>query len=167
MSEVQPAGIGDITSDAKGSAARYNGGKPDLSLIPIRIVAMEMANARYPANICDAMYNLGAFQEGGTQFDLFKLLHELDCQWEDCAQVFEYGLRKYSSWNWAKGMPWSAVIASCARHIRAIATGEINDKESGLPHTGHIMCNVVMLVQYSFTYKEGDDRPVKWIGFAK
>ena len=27
--------VGDINSDAKGSGARYNDGKPDLSLIPI------------------------------------------------------------------------------------------------------------------------------------
>lgn len=28
-------GIGDVTSTAKGSGARYNGGKPDFSLIPL------------------------------------------------------------------------------------------------------------------------------------
>lgn len=28
-------GIGDVNSTAKGSGARYNGGKPDLSLIPL------------------------------------------------------------------------------------------------------------------------------------
>lgn len=28
-------GIGDVNSDAKGSGARYNGGKADLSLIPL------------------------------------------------------------------------------------------------------------------------------------
>ena len=30
-----PQGVGDINSDAKGSGARYNGGKADLSLIPL------------------------------------------------------------------------------------------------------------------------------------
>lgn len=29
------SGIGDVKSDAKGSGARYNGGKPDFSLIPL------------------------------------------------------------------------------------------------------------------------------------
>lgn len=29
------AGIGDVNSDAKGSGARYNNGKPDYSLIPL------------------------------------------------------------------------------------------------------------------------------------
>jgi hypothetical protein len=27
--------IGDVTSDAKGSGARFNGGKPDFSLLPL------------------------------------------------------------------------------------------------------------------------------------
>jgi hypothetical protein len=31
----KPKGIGDINSDAKGSGARYNDGKVDLSLIPL------------------------------------------------------------------------------------------------------------------------------------
>lgn len=30
-----PMGIGDVRSDAKGSGARFNGGKPDYSLIPL------------------------------------------------------------------------------------------------------------------------------------
>lgn len=35
MSSKKPKGIGDVTSSARGSGARYNGGKPDLSLIPL------------------------------------------------------------------------------------------------------------------------------------
>jgi hypothetical protein len=33
--ETVSNGIGDVNSDAKGSGARYNGGKPDYSLIPL------------------------------------------------------------------------------------------------------------------------------------
>lgn len=32
---IGQAGIGDVTSTVKGSGARYNGGKPDMSLIPL------------------------------------------------------------------------------------------------------------------------------------
>lgn len=35
VAETTTKGIGDVNSDAKGSGARYNGGKPDLSLIPL------------------------------------------------------------------------------------------------------------------------------------
>lgn len=31
----QPKGVGDVNSQAKGSGARYNTGKPDFSLIPL------------------------------------------------------------------------------------------------------------------------------------
>jgi hypothetical protein len=117
---VKPIGIGDINSTAKGSAARYNSDKPDLSLIPL-------------------------------------------CTLEDEARVWMYGKNKYAAWNWAKGMPWSAVMASLMRHLSAFQSGEDNDPESGLPHLAHISCNVRMLTLYSKTYKEGDDRPKEWL----
>lgn len=111
--------IGDINSQEAGSAARYNGGKPDFSLIPL-------------------------------------------CTLEDEARVWEYGKRKYAAWNWAKGMPYSAVIASVLRHIAAFQRGEDNDPESGLPHIAHAMCNLRMLSLYQITYTAGDDRPKQW-----
>jgi len=114
-------GIGDLSSQEKGSAARYNGNKPDYSLIPL-------------------------------------------CTLEDEARVWEHGREKYAAWNWAKGMPWSAVFASLQRHMAAWQRGEANDPESGLPHLAHAMCNLRMLALYEKTYPEGDDRPVKWFG---
>ncbi len=59
-------------------------------------------------------------------------------------------------------MPWSAVISSCARHLRAMMRGEELDSESGLSHRGHVLCNLVMLLSYLTVYKEGDDRPPKF-----
>lgn len=120
MNKVETPGIGDVASQEKGSGARYNGGKPDMSLIPLVTL-------------------------------------------EDEARVWEYGKRKYAAWNWAKGMPWSAVFASLQRHLGAWQAGEENDPESGLPHLAHAACNLRMLTLYSTTYKEGDDRPTKWL----
>ncbi len=111
-------GIGDINSNEKGTAARYNGGKPDLSLIPLWTL-------------------------------------------EDEARVWMYGQKKYKAFNWMKGMPWSQVMASLMRHLAAFQAGEDLDPESKLPHLGHIMCNARMLTLYSYTYKDGDDRPPK------
>lgn len=34
-------GVGDVNSQSRGSGARYNGGKPDLSLIPLSTLADE------------------------------------------------------------------------------------------------------------------------------
>lgn len=111
------------------------------------------------------MYLLGLFQtrQGHCPDRVLcsLLIHALKSDWTACAHVFDYGRKKYAEWNWAKGMPWSAVISSCARHILALQEGEVTDPESGLPHVGHALCNAVMLWTYCQTYPEGDDRPAK------
>lgn len=98
------------------------------------------------------------FNEGKPSFDLIPLL-----ALEDCAQVFGYGKNKYASWNWAKGMAWSAPFACLLRHLSAWQRGEDIDPESGLPHLGHAMCNLVMLTTFARTYPEGDDRAKQWL----
>lgn len=110
--------VGDVNSETVGSAARYNDGKPDFSLVPL--VALE-----------------------------------------ECAKVFDYGRKKYSEWNWAKGQDWSHPYASLMRHLSSWQQGEDIDPESGLPHLGHAMCNMVMLCTFAKTYPQGDNRPNK------
>lgn len=102
------------------------------------------------------------FNDGKPAFDLVPLV-----ALEGCAKVFEYGRRKYASWNWAKGMDWSIPYSCMLRHLAAWQRGEDNDPESGLPHLGHVMCNLVMLTTYARTYPEGDNRPAKWLSPAK
>jgi hypothetical protein len=76
---------------------------------------------------------------------------------EDAARVLTYGSQKYAAWNWAKGQSWSVVIASMLRHIAAMQRGEEFDAESGLPHTGHILCNALFLATFRHTFPEGND----------
>jgi hypothetical protein len=161
-----PNGIGDVTSNAKGAGARYNAGKTPLELIPLRLIVEERRKAL--GNLCeaelDALEALAIFQEGGGVDNLIDAIQAIGSQWDECAAVFEYGKRKYAEWNWAKGMPWSVPIACAARHILyGVMQDEENDKESGLPHRGHFICNIVMLWTYAHTYKEGDDRPKQWL----
>lgn len=162
--DIQLVGIGDITSTAKGSGARYNTGKPPLDLVPLSMLAAyHQHRPDYDAlsdeqkSAIAALDALGMFQarEGGVLDVLYALG---DC-WDECAQVFEYGRRKYAAWNWAKGMACSVPIACAARHLRAIIRGEHTDPESGLSHRGHVFCNIVMLGTYMGTFTEGDDRP--------
>jgi hypothetical protein len=94
---------------------------------------------------------------GKTRYDLIPT-HLL----KSTADVFEFGAKKYSSWNWCAGMQWSKVIGCMKRHMAAIERGEDIDAESGLPHTGHLMCNLLMLEHYRENYQQGDDRPTKW-----
>lgn len=158
-------GIGDVTSDAKGSGARFNAGKPDFSLVPLTMVAgaydiIQPDPSR--SGPITALESLGLYQQTQDTDYLFDVLHRIGSDgWEECARVFEYGKRKYAAWNWAKGMPWSVPLACAARHLLAMIRGESTDPESGEPHRGHVFCNVVMLLQYTKTYTEGNDLPPK------
>jgi hypothetical protein len=159
-----PDGIGDVHSDAKGSGARFNGGKPPYELIPASILHDFFAHGAGDAapDPIAALGALGDFQarRGEDHDALLNVLHWLGAQgWDECAYVFDYGRGKYAAWNWAKGMAWSVPIACTTRHLLAMIRGEQDDPESGKPHRGHVFCNIVMLYTYGRTFIEGDDRP--------
>jgi hypothetical protein len=156
-------GIGDLESTERGSGARFNSGKPPIELIPFAAIAAAFRGpwVREQELACIAALDaLGRWQAGGGVECLTEALQALGHDgWAECAEVFDYGRRKYAAWNWAKGMPWSAPLACAGRHLLKMLRGEMTDQESGKPHRGHVFCNVVMLMTYSHTYTEGDDRP--------
>jgi len=157
--------VGDVNSAERGSGARFNTGKPPLELIPLRIVADfyrgPFVNDERLSFIA-ALEQLGIWQEGGSTECLNDAAKALGNGWVECAQVFDYGRKKYAEWNWLKGMAWSIPLACAARHLMAMLSGEVLDPESKLPHRGHVLCNLVMLHTYSRTFIEGDDRPKQW-----
>ncbi len=147
--------IGDLSSTARGTAARANAGKPRLHLLPLRAIAAA-ERARSSPGAAVVLDLLGQFQSRERGADaLVEALAYLN-DWAACARVGEYGAKKYAMWNWAKGCAWSVVLDSAARH--ALELGG-DDAESGLPHVGHVMFNLCMLYVFSATYPEGDDRP--------
>ena len=77
------------------------------------------------------------------------------------AQVFTAGAEKYGERNWEKGLAWKDVTASLKRHLLAFEMGEDYDKESGIEHLAHLVCNALMLLEYQHLYPEGDNR-VQW-----
>lgn len=99
----------------------------------------------------------------GARYDLGKTRYELvpTHLLKSTADVFAYGAQKYAAWNWIKpGMKLSTIIGCMKRHIAEVERGEDLDIESGLPHTGHIMCNALMFLHH---LNVGiDDRPTKW-----
>lgn len=157
--------IGDVNSTERGSGARYNDGKPDLSLIPLRMIADSFLPGDGffadddKAEAYDVMLFLGKYQETGDVQHLDRALSWMVEYWGDCARVFDYGRKKYAAWNWAKGMPWSVPLACAGRHLVEILRGNPRDSESGELHFGHVMCNVVMLRLFADTYPEGNDLP--------
>jgi hypothetical protein len=79
---------------------------------------------------------------------------------EDMVKVLEFGANKYSADNWKKGLPRTEIIESLLRHTFAYLQGEDNDKDSGLSHTGHILCNA-MFLSYMHKYNpKSDDRRI-------
>lgn len=153
--------VGDVNSSARGSGARYNDGKPDFSLIPLCIIVNTIGPIEGMAHlsVVGSLNRLGLFQMTGNGDYLRDAMGEVFTAWRDAARVFEYGKKKYAAWNWAKGMAWSIPLACAARHALAILEGEETDPESGLPHIGHYMANLVMLAHFVRWYPEGNDLP--------
>lgn len=58
-------------------------------------------------------------------------------------RVLEYGCLKYAPFNWQKPMDTTEILESMQRHLAALFDGEINDKESGISHMGHIQANAI------------------------
>lgn len=92
--------------------------------------------------------------EGKTRHDLVPTFAQ-----EEYAKVLTLGAQKYAERNWENGMKWSKVLASLERHLQKIKNGEDYDKETGLLHSAHVMCNAAFLTEYYKVYPEGDDRP--------
>lgn len=156
--------VGDVNSAERGSGARYNDGKPDLSLIPLDIIAESFesfAGLQPPAgDLTGSLLSLGEFQRTGQVCYLRRAIRQVRNYWPDCARVFTYGKAKYAAWNWAKGMDWSIPLACAGRHaIKVLYLDEELDDESGHPHVGHYLANLVMLRTFVDTYPEGNDLP--------
>jgi hypothetical protein len=67
---------------------------------------------------------------------------------EEMAKVLTFGAKKYkpNSWQHVEG-GLDRYRAALLRHIFAIQSGEIIDKESGLPHAAHAMCCSAFIVE--------------------
>lgn len=102
------------------------------------------------------------FNEGKTRHDLIPQFAQ-----EQYARVLTAGADKYGDNNWKKGMQWSKVIASLKRHIVAFESGEDIDKETGILHMAHVMCNAAFLVEYYKIYPQGDNRAHKYLSIPK
>ncbi len=164
--------VGDLNSDDVGTGARINTeNKLDVEYVPVRCwfeyfrFRMQQGDADtnviYLCAVLDLMEDLADFQEG--KCDDYSLLARVNPSWMDQAvEVLVYAVRDggYKKWNWLKGMPWSVPVGCAIRHAKAILVdGESEDRESGLPHVGHIVANLIMLATFYESYPEGNDMP--------
>lgn len=148
-----------------GTGLRYNQGKPPMELVPIRALAeyVEITFGKSLNPVIGCLQHLARFQERDVKVLLHDALAELSQDstaiFAEAARVFDYGRNKYHEWNWAGGFLWSVPLACAVRHLMAMADGQENDEESGLPHRGHVACNMIMLLTFLHKFPELDDRP--------
>lgn len=74
------------------------------------------------------------------------------------ATINEISNIKSGAHNWAKGLKVTEIVESLLRHTFALLEGEDDDKESKLPHVGHILCNAMFLSFMLMFRKDMDDR---------
>lgn len=155
--------IGDINSNERGSAARFNAGKVPMQYIPFeqQLKVLDHYLTRQNDYIFKLLFGLSLFEK--HELDIDPIVSHLEVtDLHAAAFAWEYGASQYTPWNWAKGMPWSVPLACISRHAQAIVVEQEElDPESGCEHWGHIVCNLLMLDHYSRYFKEGDDRPPK------
>lgn len=78
----------------------------------------------------------------------------------EVAKVLDFGAKKYSPGNWAKGIEFSRLIAAAERHLGELKEGRDIDPESGLNHSAHIACNILFLI---WMQKHRPDLDNRWI----
>jgi len=79
----------------------------------------------------------------------------------EVGRVLTFGAKKYEPRNWEKGFSWSRPYAATLRHLFAWWAGETYDKETGLNHLAHALCEIMFLLEFSYTHVEMDDRVKK------
>lgn len=105
----------------------------------------------------DRLKLLGAvgnrFNQGKLQWHLvdFRAL-------EPMVKVLMYGANKYAPDQWKNGLSLKDTLDSLHRHTFALQHGETVDPESGEPHIGHALCNL-LFYSYLTTVDSAKARP--------
>ena len=71
----------------------------------------------------------------------------------DVNKVLQHGARKYKINNWRKpdGFKLSRCYNALLRHMFAWWRGEDVDKETGISHLAHAMCNLLFMMYHFMT----------------
>lgn len=153
--------VGDIDSNAAGTAARANGNKQAMDLIPVSFWLNQWKNSEnMDIEIWDMLEALDSWQKGNDSALLDWLGETQDIS--QAIPVLVFGCKKYKAWNWAKGMPYSVSLGSLLRHTQAILNHDMIDSESGEDHWSHILCNIMFICYHTYNFPELDDRPPKY-----
>lgn len=80
---------------------------------------------------------------------------------EPMIRVLMFGAEKYDDHNWKKGLDKTEILDCAQRHLASLMDGELIDKESGLPHIGHLMCNGMFYSYFTKTDNEQEAERTK------
>src|ERR1051325_3153245 len=76
-------------------------------------------------------------------------------------KAMEDGARKYNSFNWRTNKVIASIyIDACMRHLAAWWDGEEVAEDSGVPHLGHALACIGIIVDALETGNLIDDRPI-------
>jgi hypothetical protein len=76
---------------------------------------------------------------------------------EQLSSVMQYGAKKYARGNYLIGSNATEYVDSLLRHLQQMMKGEMNDQESGCPHSGHLLFNAAMLAEVLSSQPEKND----------
>lgn len=86
---------------------------------------------------------------------------------KEVAKVLTACTKEYADNNWKLGMRWSKVLTTLKHHIAAFEAGVDYDKEDGILHMAHAMCNTMLLTEFYRIYPQGDDRQHQYLVLPK
>ena len=101
-------------------------------------------------------HKLEAEKKDEGKIPLFLLPH---IALEKIADIFGFGAKKYSEYNWSKGLKYSRLYSACLRHLFAWWKGKDIDEETGKSHLHHAGCCILMLIEHEELKLGQDDRP--------
>jgi hypothetical protein len=80
---------------------------------------------------------------------------------EEVGKVLTFGAKKYEPFNWMKGngLDSMRIYGAIQRHLNSWRDGEDVDKESGLLHLSHAVCELMFLLQFQVKGGSIDTRP--------
>ena len=86
-------------------------------------------------------FKSGAIRENKIGKGRYDLISPLAI--ERLARVLEQGAMSHGERNWERGLPMTRTLDSALRHINKYMSGEIIDRDSGLPTLSHALVNLV------------------------
>ena len=161
-------------TNVDGGGLRYNSGKVPFDMLPLRHMldfSYYGQDRNHPAHrILNYMADWQEGHEPSLEAALYVTtshpgagkLSGLAAGARVFQDVTTRPVKPYPKWNWMRGMAWSIPLGCIIRHCLAWLEGQELDPDTGLPHYGHIQCNIIMLRFYREHFPQGDDRPTEF-----